>query len=60
MHPPAPPKYTPVNMDNIYECTESINSTYECTESIYICYAQSTDSDHPILLRKPRIRAFAQ
>ena len=27
----------------------------------YICYAQSTDSDHPrILLRKPRIRAFAQ
>ena len=30
-------------------------------EGIYICYAQSTDSDHPrILLRKPRIRAFAQ
>ena len=27
--------------------------------NIYICYAQSTDSDHPrILLRKPRIRAL--
>ena len=26
---------------------------------IYICYAQSTDSDHPrILLHKPRIRAL--
>ena len=37
---------------HVYVCA------YACS-IVYICYAQSTDSDHPrILLRKPRIRAL--